>query len=251
MPAFRETIARRAFDAIAAAQKVATVADLDLTIRAALMPFGYSVVAGVNAVDSCGKANVQVLFGQTHAAWEAHYQARGYARCDAIIRRMLKSTEPAFWSDLVSTRCLSADEQRVFQEAGTFGLSDGFMTPLHNLDGSISAVLLMGDKLEITNPDMRAASHILSIYYGSIGRRLQRSSGGGKSAAEKKVSLSGRQVECLKWVRAGKSSSDIGDILNLSHRTVDEHIATACARLGVRTRVQAVAEAAITGALDL
>lgn len=52
--------------------------------------------------------------------------------------------------------------------------------------------------------------------------------------------LTERQLECLRWAAAGKSSADIGAIVGLSPRTVDDHLAAACRRLGVRTRVQAV-----------
>jgi len=61
--------------------------------------------------------------------------------------------------------------------------------------------------------------------------------------------LTERQRECLLWVREGKSSTDIAVILGLSPRTVDEHIAAACERLNVRTRAQAVVEAAAQGLL--
>jgi len=61
--------------------------------------------------------------------------------------------------------------------------------------------------------------------------------------------LTRRQVECLYSVREGKSSTDIATILDLSPRTVDEHIAAACERLGVRTRTQAVAEVMRQGLL--
>lgn len=59
--------------------------------------------------------------------------------------------------------------------------------------------------------------------------------------------LTERQRECLAWVREGKSSTDIGVILGLSRHTVNDHIAAACERLGVRTRTQAVAEAIVRG----
>jgi DNA-binding CsgD family transcriptional regulator len=62
--------------------------------------------------------------------------------------------------------------------------------------------------------------------------------------------LTKRQRECLKWVREGKSSTDIGVILGISGRVVDEHVAHACERLGVRTRVQAVFAATTKGCLD-
>ncbi len=52
--------------------------------------------------------------------------------------------------------------------------------------------------------------------------------------------LTPRQLECLRWAQAGKSSTDIGAILEISRRTVETHISDACGRLGVRTRVQAI-----------
>ncbi len=55
--------------------------------------------------------------------------------------------------------------------------------------------------------------------------------------------LTDRQLECLAWVQEGKSAGDIGQIIGLSGRTVEKHIANACAALGVRTRVQAVLRA--------
>lgn len=245
-----ESIARRAFDAVASAQAVHSVAELDRVTKAFLNPLGYSVIAGVNAIGADGRPNVEVLFGQSHDRWEPHYQRHRYAKCDAVIRQMMISTEPLFWSDLGQDRTISAAEQKVLCEAADFGLRKGFMAPLHNLDGSISAVLLMGSEIDDRDPDTRAASYVMSIYYGSIGRRLQREAR--KSDVEQAIRhLTQRQIECLKWVRAGKSSSDIGDMLGISARTVDDHVAAACARMGVRTRVQAVVEAALHGLFEL
>ena len=57
------------------------------------------------------------------------------------------------------------------------------------------------------------------------------------------IPLTQRQLECLHWISKGKSSTDIGAILNISGRTVDYHVAEICQRLEVRTRMQAVAYA--------
>jgi LuxR family quorum-sensing system transcriptional regulator CciR len=59
--------------------------------------------------------------------------------------------------------------------------------------------------------------------------------------------LTDRQLECLRWISLGKSSTDIGQIMRISKRTVDYHVTVICERLGVRTRVQAVAFAADSG----
>jgi LuxR family quorum sensing-dependent transcriptional regulator len=135
----------------------------------------------------------------------------------------------------------------IFDEAREFGFTNGFATPSFHLDGSISTILLMGRNIDDRDPDVRAAAHLMSIYYASISRRL---SNRWVSGAVKPI-LSPRQLECLKWVRQGKSATDIGDILGLSAHTVNEHVAAACSRLGVRTRTQAVAEAALHGILEL
>lgn len=62
--------------------------------------------------------------------------------------------------------------------------------------------------------------------------------------------ITSRQLECLRWAQAGKSSTDIGVILAISPRTVDTHLGEACARLGVRTRVQAISLAIVAGLLS-
>lgn len=55
--------------------------------------------------------------------------------------------------------------------------------------------------------------------------------------------LSARQIECLVWAQEGKSARDIGGIIGISGRTVEKHLAKACAALDVRTRLQAILRA--------
>ena len=71
----------------------------------------------------------------------------------------------------------------------------------------------------------------------------------GGTLEAREMFLTARQIECLEWVQAGKSSSVIGQILGLSKHTVDEHLAEACKRLGVRSRIQAVSIACELGLL--
>ncbi|WP_309298335.1 response regulator transcription factor [Brevundimonas intermedia] len=62
--------------------------------------------------------------------------------------------------------------------------------------------------------------------------------------------LSPRERECLLWVCRGKSSGDIGAILGLSPRTVDSYLEKVCAKLRVRTRIEAVAVAVWAGMIE-
>lgn len=62
--------------------------------------------------------------------------------------------------------------------------------------------------------------------------------------------LSERHLEILGLAQEGKSAGDIGQIIGLSGRTVEWHLANIYAALGVRTRVQAVVRARELGILQ-
>ncbi len=54
-------------------------------------------------------------------------------------------------------------------------------------------------------------------------------------------SLTSREIEVLTWVARGKSAWEIGEILNIAKRTVDEHVQTAVRKVGAVNRAHAVA----------
>lgn len=53
--------------------------------------------------------------------------------------------------------------------------------------------------------------------------------------------LTQREAEVLYWVLHGKTNRDIGDILGISHRTINKHTENLFAKLGVETRTAAAA----------
>ncbi|MCZ7643050.1 MAG: helix-turn-helix transcriptional regulator [Pseudorhodoplanes sp.] len=55
------------------------------------------------------------------------------------------------------------------------------------------------------------------------------------------MTITAREKEVLTWSAMGKSAWEIGEILQISKRTVDEHIQTTFRKLGAVNRVQAVA----------
>jgi len=53
--------------------------------------------------------------------------------------------------------------------------------------------------------------------------------------------LTKREAEVLYWVIYGKTNRDIGDILGISHRTINKHLENLFEKLGVETRTAAAA----------
>lgn len=70
---------------------------------------------------------------------------------------------------------------------------------------------------------------------------------GGSSTPTPSVQLSERQLACLELIAEGKTSRAIAKALGLSPRTVDHYSKFICAKLGVRTRAQAVSVAVALG----
>ncbi|WP_407121451.1 response regulator transcription factor [Bradyrhizobium sp. STM 3561] len=57
------------------------------------------------------------------------------------------------------------------------------------------------------------------------------------------VVLSERERECLRWIEQGKSSWEIGVILNVSENTVNFHVKNAMRKLETTSRTQCVVKA--------
>jgi LuxR family quorum sensing-dependent transcriptional regulator len=59
----------------------------------------------------------------------------------------------------------------------------------------------------------------------------------------KRPVLTTRELEVLSWVAQGKSAWEVGEILHIAKRTVDEHVQTAVRKMGAVNRTHAVAMA--------
>ena len=68
---------------------------------------------------------------------------------------------------------------------------------------------------------------------------------------KKYVILSPREIEVLQWLKVGKSSWDISEILHISERTVNFHIRNIMQKLDAVNRTQAVAVAIEKGLIDI
>lgn len=70
------------------------------------------------------------------------------------------------------------------------------------------------------------------------------------AAWSRSTGLTQREVQVLTWSARGKTSDEIALIVGLSKRTVDFHMNAARAKLGVVTRVQAIAKALAVGLIE-
>jgi len=69
------------------------------------------------------------------------------------------------------------------------------------------------------------------------------SDAGEHEALQQKLLLTQREAEVLLWISRGKSNRDIGEILDISPRTINKHLERVFVKLGVENRASAAVQA--------
>lgn len=162
------------------------------------------------------------------------YHENGYIRIDPTLKRALASPQ-AF--DFATANYGKKDGERVPEIMSLledFQFSSGLVIPIHARDGYEGAVGLVGHKLDLS---VESRPNILLMAHYAYERLCQLAAG----ARPIRPPLTLREREVLAWSAQGKSAWEIGEILNLAKRTIDEHAKTAMRKLDARTRTQAVA----------
>ena len=244
MPFHSGELAVEAFDCVAAMKRAQSVANLSVAAGAMFAQLGLPSFAIARFFQRDRTADVSVLLGEFHKEWAEQYLANRYVSQSQIAKEMTVSHAPYSWDDVMRRGEVTEAQKRIRNEAAEMGLANGLFTPVLWPDGKYVAVALAGPRDALDDPLVRTWAEIICSYYACEARRLLAI----ESPLQRK--LSHRQRECLTWVRHGKSSGMISDILGLSVQTVDEHISEACRKLGVRTRVQAAVEATLSGIID-
>ena len=89
-------------------------------------------------------------------------------------------------------------------EAKEFGLSEGFAVPIISVDGAQAIVTFGAPHFDIPERHRRAL-HVVAIFAHTKIRDI-RKAGSGSRSDPRKVHLSGREIECLRWAAAGKTA---------------------------------------------
>ena len=225
------------------AEEVDRLSDADEvanSMRRTMTPFGLELFGFFARVPSPGeRLDTMVLARQTPemAEWLKIYEDGRYAEVDPIMRRLRHAVMP-FEHDEVP---YDADSRAVElkQRRGDFGFASGLSVPIFGSSGRtgyVSYAIFKGLK-----PDLRAherrAFYLMTFYAADRICRLRAA----QSAQKPVLTNRQREVLIITWAAAGKSAWEMGEILNISTRTVEEHAQQALERLGAVNRTQAVA----------
>jgi LuxR family transcriptional regulator, quorum-sensing system regulator BjaR1 len=162
------------------------------------------------------------------------YVKRRYADVDPCMRHLWRTTKPFRWLDVPYNSDREPKAAELMALVADFGLSQGFFVPIPSPAGTLGNVWMAGPKPELT-ARTKAALHLIALYAFD---RVHRLAG---PLPDHGPRLTAREREVLVWTAHGKSAWEIGEILGIAKRTVDEHAQTAFRKLGAANRTQAVA----------
>lgn len=175
--------------------------------------------------------------------WQHRYEEQGYVREDPTVAHAIVSDDPIFWSDELFSEC---PELRA--EARSFGLVHGWAQPHRDASGMVSLLTCARTEPPVDDAEFKSKRErvqwLACLCHEGMVHDWASPLRGNLSA-----SLTGRELDVLRWSCDGKSSADIALIMSLSTATVNFHIRNACAKLNASNRTAAAVRAALLGLL--
>lgn len=226
-----------ALDFIEKLQHAKSAEDITDRLRKAADQFGFTSFCVAGIPDPGTKFDGYLMLEGWSDDWRTRYLENDYFNHDPVVTRIRNTATPFAWREASEGRILAPTEQRVMDEAASVGMADGFCVPIYTVHGFQAAVSFGTTELEL---DLRqkATLHLMSIYAHNRTREVL----GAVDRLPDELGLTPRELECLKWCAAGKTSWEISQILNISQHTADWYLASATKKLHAVNRVQAVAE---------
>ncbi len=174
--------------------------------------------------------------------WLALYSQRNFVANDYMVAEGRRRISPFTWLEAYAERNLTDAEQEIWDTVVAWGWTDGFSVPIHGPGGYFALIAMAGTQQPMP-PSLRNRLHMLAFLTHERCRALSKF----PVFEDPKAALSSRELECLRWVGAGKTDWEIGKIMSLSPTTVKSYVDQARRKLGARTRPQAVARLVLSG----
>jgi LuxR family quorum sensing-dependent transcriptional regulator len=160
------------------------------------------------------------------------------------VSRARTTFEPFRFSDALHSQAQSLSRERFTHFLRSYGMDEGLVVPVGRPANIPTCVWLAGKSPE-THDEAIQVTQLISLFVASKVHALSQPSGPGE------MILTSREREVLAWAAQGKSAWEIGKILHIAKRTVDEHTQIAARKLGAANKTQAVALALLRHMIEL
>jgi LuxR family quorum sensing-dependent transcriptional regulator len=162
---------------------------------------------------------------------------------DPLVFAARRRIAPFLWDDIRLDPQMPDESQAMFAFAGRHGYLDGYSVPIHGPGGYQGLVAMLARKRLALGAHDRA---VLEIMARTLHERCRITEGLGNAGTDA-PKLTQREFECMRWVAAGKTNWEVGQVLGISGSTVHFHVERVKKKLNKNTRTEAVAMLVLHG----
>jgi len=181
------------------------------------------------------------------SSWPAELLSRfdqaGLVLNSPMVARLRRSTLPLPIDLDVEAEGGDSRALAISELFGQFRMPRAAFFPVCEPSGERGSVSLHGDRPLLGGQEMlellMISTHVFDRLH-DIGRKDVKTTD----------DLTEREIDCLNWTAAGKTSAEISEILGLSEHTVNHYLNRATRKLDTVNRAQAVAKALRTGIIS-
>lgn len=180
-----------------------------------------------------------VMLNSYPQAWQEQYARENYVKIDPTVAHAMTSLKPLVWSDELFDSC-----RPLWEDARAHNLQVGWAQASHDVKGVVGMLTLARSHDPISESELRQnllkMSWLAQAAHEGLAQLVA-----AKPSAEAAIVLTSREIEVLRWTADGKTSGEVGDILNIAERTVNFHVNNSLAKLGAANKTAGVLKAAM------
>jgi len=193
---------------------------------------------------ACGDYDTMNL-GQSHSfakSWPRDYADFYYGKAaltpDPIRKTVPSAIRPVVWSDLLASQRTAPQMRCSIALTEHFAWREGMVVPIGPKGYRRSIVSIKGAREPLAATERTVLTTAAIVFFERM--RLLRPAVSDEDWRQA-ATLTGREKGCLAHVAAGLNDDEIGERLGIGATTAHWHVNNARAKLGARTRAQAVA----------
>jgi LuxR family transcriptional regulator, quorum-sensing system regulator SolR len=184
------------------------------------------------------------IFSNYSQEWQATYAQEGFVRIDPTVRHGMRSSLPLVWTDE-----LFAAAPEFWEAASAHGLNIGWAQSCVDSAGNRGMLTLARSAEGFSETELSLKTEKMSWLAQIAHSAMARLTTEQLAPRMGHTPLTTRELEVLRWTADGKTSGEVGDILNITERTVNFHINQCIEKLGVNNKLSAAVRAAMLGLL--
>ena len=169
-----------------------------------------------------GRAQTDRFIANYPQDWRERYERKLYIHYDPVVAVGRRSRLPYFWNNTGFISPYRKAQQKVFHEAGAYGINTGYSIPIAGNIGELGLFSVAARNEKKLLEAMNGAAHLIYV----LGLQLHDhvlSLGSEEQDTAPAVDLSARELECLKWAAEGLTTEQIADRMAISSATVNYH----------------------------